>query len=111
MQWSGPQAWYSEFGTGTRGQLQPHPYKGKYALNPYNSGKTIRPASEKVSQKEGAKKAEIKKGDLYWTYIGEDGKLYYSKGVPAQKIVYDAGQLAKRRLNPTIKKHMKGMFE
>ena len=103
---AGPQAWYSEFGTGTYGEMQPHPFKGKFALNPYNSGPTIRPASEKVAEKTG-----IPAGTLYWTYKADDGQVYYTQGIPAQKEVYDAGQTVGKKIPEVTMKHMKEMFE
>lgn len=103
---AGPQAWYSEFGTGTYGEMQPHPLKDRFGLNPYNSGPTIRPASEKVSMK-----TDIPVGSLYWTYKDESGHIHYSQGVPAQKQVYNAGQTIKKELPEIVDKYMKGMFK
>ena len=103
---AGPQAWYSEFGTGTEGQMQPHPLKGRFALNPYNSGETIRPASENVSEITG-----IPIGGLYWTYKAADGEIYYTQGIPAQKEVYEAGQTVKKEIPEISIKHMKEMFK
>lgn len=103
---AGPQAWYSEFGTGTYGEMQPHPLKGRFALNPYNSGKTIRPASDNVSAKTG-----IPAGGLYWTYKANDGQIYYTQGIPAQKEVYEAGQTVKKEIPEISIKHMKEMFK
>lgn len=103
---AGPQAWYSEFGTGTKGQMQPHPLKDKFGLNPYNSGPTIRPASEKVSMI-----TDIPVGELYWTYKADNGQVYYTQGVPAQKQVYDAGQTVKDKIPEITIKRVKGMFE
>ena len=102
---AGPQAWYSEFGTGTYGEMQPHPLKGRFALNPYNSGKTIRPASEKVSMLTG-----IPVGSLYWTYKADNGQVYYSQGIPAQKQVYNAGQTVQKEIPKISMKRMKEMF-
>lgn len=102
---AGPQAWYSEFGTGTYGKMQPHPLKGRFALNPYNSGKTIRPASEKVSMLTG-----IPVGSLYWTYKADNGQVYYSQGIPAQKQVYNAGQTVQKKIPEISMKRMKEMF-
>ena len=102
---AGPQAWYSEFGTGTYGEMQPHPLKGRFALNPYNSGKTIRPASEKVSMLTG-----IPVGSLYWTYKADNGQVYYSQGIPAQKQVYNAGQTVQKKIPEISMKRMKEMF-
>lgn len=102
----GPQAWYSEFGTGTYGEMQPHPLKGRFGLQPYNSGPTIRPANEKVSML-----TNIPLGGLYWTYKADNGEIYYSQGIPAQKEVYDAGQTIKDKIPEVSIKHMKEMFE
>lgn len=103
---AGPQAWYSEFGTGTRGALHSHPLKKRFELNPYNSGETIRVASESVSKKTG-----IPENTLYWTYKAPDGEVYYTQGIPAQKEVYDAGQTIQDEIPKIIEKYMKGMFE
>ena len=102
----GPQAWYSEFGTGTRGEMQPHPLKGSFALNPYNSGPTIRPASEKVTMKTG-----IPVGTLYWTYKANDGEIYYTQGIPAQKEVYNAGLAVQKKMPEIIKQKIGEMFQ
>jgi len=107
---SGPQAWYSEFGTGTEGQMKPHPLKGRFTLNPYNSGKTIRKATKRVAEKEKAIEAGISEGDLYWTYVDDAGETHYTKGVPAQKQVYDAGKTIERELPNIVEKYMKGLF-
>ena len=106
---SGPQAWYSEFGTGTEGEQKPHPIKNRFDLKPYNSGETIRIATERVAQKDEAIEAGIGEGDLYWTYQGNDGKVYYTKGIPAQRQVYDAGQKISGEISKVIEKYMKGM--
>lgn len=66
---------YAEFGTGDKGEQSPHPEKGKYNLNEYNSGETIRPADE-LSAYYG-----INSG-LYWTYV-RDGKFNITQGTPA----------------------------
>lgn len=107
---SGPQAWYSEFGTGTRGELQSHPLKKRFNLNPYNSGETIRRASEQVAKKEKAIEAGIKEGDLYWTYKDANGVVHYTQGIPAQKEVYEAGQKVEKELESIVEKHIKEMF-
>ena len=103
---SGPQAAYSEFGTGTQGQMYPHPKKNEYGLNPYNSGETIRPATKSVQEKTG-----IPEGELYWTYKAPDGKIYYTQGVPAQKEVYNAGQTVLKQMPSIIKKRLGEMFK
>lgn len=102
---SGPQAWYSEFGTGTEGEMKPHPLKSRFGLNPYNSGKTIRKASAKVTEKSG-----IPEGELYWTYKDANGEIHYTQGIPAQKEVYDAGQTVHKEMPEIVEKYMKEVF-
>ena len=103
---SGSQAVYSEFGTGTEGGMHPHPMKHDFALNEYNSGKTIRPASDKV-----AAIAAIAPGTLYWTYKDDNGNIHYTQGVPAQKIVYNAGIEVKDQMPEIIEKNLRRIFE
>ena len=106
----GPQSWYTEFGTGTKGQQHKHPLKSKfkseYGLHEYNSGKTIRRATEKVAENQKAIEAGITPGTLYWTYKGKDGDINYTTGIPSQRIVYNAGKEAKKELRVVIKRHM-----
>lgn len=100
---SGPQALYDEFGTGTIGEQNPHPAKNEFGLNPYNSGPTIRIATENTK--------EIKPGELYWTYKDEAGVVHYTQGIPAQKEGYDslkdtikkAPSIIKKRMEETLK--------
>ena len=101
----GPQAWYSEFGTGTEGEISPHPLKQRFGLNPYNSGKTIRHASKSVAEKTG-----ISEGTLYWTYKDDNGEIHYTQGIPAQKEVYNAGVTIQKEMEEIVDKNMKGMF-
>lgn len=80
----GPQALYTEFGTGTEGALDPHPQKDEFGLNAYNSGKTIRPVTKDVHEI-----TMIPEGELYWTYEDpETGRIRYTQGIPAGKQVY-----------------------
>lgn len=95
---SGPQAIYEEFGTGTEGESMPHPIKSEFSLNAYNSGRTIRRASENVNERAG-----IGVGELYWTFKDDSGEIVYTQGVPAGREVYDAFQSAKRK-SPSIAK-------
>ena len=52
---SGTQVIYREFGTGTAGAQESHPEKNnpEFGLNPYNSGKTIRPAGITIPPETG----------------------------------------------------------
>lgn len=75
---SGKDVMYEEFGTGDKGQANPHKEKSKYSLKEYNSGPTIRPVNPN-----NPKLAEngITSG-MYWTY-DKNGKIIYTQGVPA----------------------------
>lgn len=90
----GSQVLYTEFGTGTIGQSHPHPEKGKYNLNPYNSGETIRPNRKKDST---ASKEGIPIDGLYWTYTDKSGNKVYTQGIPAGMQVYRAVKNTKRK--------------
>lgn len=107
---SGKQAAYSEFGTGTHGALHPHPIKSDFPLNQYNSGETIRPAKKMIDGERTTNGMPIPIGALYWTYQAEDGNVYYTQGIPAQKEVYDAGQTVKKKMKSIIKENLRGLF-
>lgn len=94
---SGSQVLYTEFGTGTIGESHPHPEKGKYNLNPYNSGATIRRNKKKESS---ATKEGIPLDGLYWTYINKAGEKVYTQGIPAGMQVYKAVLNTKRKIKP-----------
>lgn len=95
---SGPQALYDEFGTGTIGAENPHPAKNEFGLNPYNSGPTIRVATENTKG--------INPGELYWTYKDESGVVHYTQGIPAQKEGYDSLKATIKKAPSIIKKRM-----
>ncbi len=97
----GKQAIYEEYGTGTEGEANSHPLKDISGLNPYNSGKTIRKASEAVSQL-----TAIPQGELYWTYKDENGKIQYTTGVPAGKEVYNALKSIKNEIPKIVEKDL-----
>lgn len=105
---SGPQAVYSEFGTGTEGALHPHPKKNEFPLNPYNSGSTIRTAKKDIVTEDFE---YIPQGTLYWTYTGDDGKKHYTQGIPAQKEVFDAGQTVLNKMKSIMKNRLGEMFK
>lgn len=104
----GPQAVYTEFGTGTQGALHPHPKKTEFGLNQYNSGKTIRAAKKDIITPDFE---HIPSGTLYWTYKDAYGEIHYTQGIPAQKIVYNAGKTVLRKMNSIIKKRMEEQFK
>lgn len=97
---SGTQVLYNEFGTGTEGENSPHPQKGEFGLNPYNSGKTIRRNNKDTSN---ATQLGIPVGELYWTYM--DGNIKkYTQGIPAGKQVYMAAKAIEKQKNEIVKK-------
>lgn len=111
---SGSQVLYTEFGTGTVGENNPHPEKSKYNLNPYNyatieHGGTIRVNSNKDTN---ASKEGIPVGGLYWTYKDKEGNKVYTQGIPAGKQVYNAKiktekkakEIAKRKVADLLSK-------
>lgn len=97
---SGSQVLYNEFGTGTEGENSPHPQKGEFGLNAYNSGRTIRQNNNANSS---ASRLGIPTGGLYWTYMDGNVKKY-TQGIPAGKQVYMASNVIKREKNRIIKK-------
>lgn len=85
----GSQVLYDEFGTGTEGANSPHPDKGKFKLNAYNSGKNI------VSDVDG---------NLYWTYLDKSTNQFVkTQGIPAGKQVYDANESLRKKKKEIIK--------
>lgn len=72
----GPQVIYDEFGTGTEGASNPHPARGNYNLEPYNSGFYIKTSKD---------------GKKYWIYYSDDIDRYVtSHGVPAGCFIYNS---------------------
>lgn len=87
---TGTQVLYDEFGTGTKGQESPHPDKGKFNLNPYNTLK-----HPKVS----------KTGELFWIYT-KGKETIATTGIPAGKQVFNASVLLKGKKNQIIKRRV-----
>ena len=103
----GPNAIYDEFGTGEEGAADPHPLKGNFDLNPYNSGYFV---SRQVDDK----------GLHYWIYKPMSGNSYFdvdgikgkTHGIPSGKMIYYASthvrnikdQIIRDELNATVKK-------
>ena len=96
----GSQVLYNEFGTGTEGASNPHPQKGEYGLNAYNSGETIRTNKDSNTN---ATQNGIPVGGLYWTY-NSNGKKIYTQGIPAGKQVYNAAKKMQKEKKKIIKK-------
>lgn len=77
---------FVEFGTGIVGQQSPYPGELLDGLTwNYASGKTIRQAMQDISIKGDT---FVKAGEYYWTYIGDDGKLHITKGMPSRPFMY-----------------------
>ena len=78
-----------EFGTGQMGLENPYPYPFPEGVEwNYNTGKKIQKATEDIYVKDYSE-PYIKKGDYFWVYIGEDGKLHISKGMPSRPFMYE----------------------
>lgn len=87
----GTQVTYREFGTGTEGASNPHPSMNGMGLSAYNSGKTIRRATDKVFDRAG-----VPVGILYWTYKDKGGNIVFTTGIPAGMEVYNAAKAVKQ---------------
>ncbi len=97
----GSQVLYNEFGTGTQGEMSPHPVKGKFPLHGYNTGRTIRTASLKVNEKYG-----VSVGTKYWTYKSADGQTVFTTGIPAGKQVFDAAMALRKEKKKIVKQEV-----
>lgn len=105
----GTQTIYHEFGTGTKGQENPHPKKNKFDLNEYNSGPTIRKASKEEAKRYS--QYNISEGDLFWTYMSDDGTVIATQGIPSQKVVYNAMKTVRQELPKVAEKRLKEALE
>ena len=66
---------FVEFGTGQLGQEAPYPYPLPEGVEwNYNTGKTI---------------FEIESGQYGWFYPGDDGKWYFTQGMPSRPFMYE----------------------
>lgn len=95
---------YREFGTGTQGAMDGHPWKDSVNidLNPYNSGETIRTAKDNINPESG-----INPGELYWTFK-KGGVKYYTTGVPSGKEVYYASKKTRGSIKKIVKERIGG---
>ena len=98
----GRNAVYDEFGTGTQGASNPHPMKGYFDLNPYNSGPTI--FYNEMT------------GTYQWRYQPMAGRPYFTstgltEGIPAGKVMYDTGNYIHSIKNNVIEKELKGSLK
>ena len=100
---TGTDAVYYEFGTGEEGLHNPHPIKENFALNPYNSGPTI-----KVN-KQGQHYWYVPKGKYVPSqYVRANG---YTQGVPAGKQMYMTAQHLRSIKNNIIKEELNGAIQ
>lgn len=98
-------AMFVEFGTGIVGQE--HPYPGKLPDGvtwDYASGKTIRQAMQDISINGDT---FVKAGEYYWTYIGDDGKLHITKGMPSRPFMYYTSLQLMKLVEKTVKEVFK----
>ena len=97
----GSQVLYDEFGTGTQGESNRHPLKGKYGLAGYNTGRKIRKASVKVNENTG-----IPIGTKYWTYKNKQGETVFTTGIPAGKQVFNAAMSLRNKKMQIVKQEV-----
>lgn len=95
---------YEEFGTGDRGEDNPHPDKSKYNLNDYNSGITIRPVN--LLSQEKREEHNLSSGK-YWTYKkDESGDVEYTQGVPSGKEMWNTRNEMIKNIIPKATKEL-----
>ena len=97
----GENAVYDEFGTGDQGAENPHPAKGKFGLNPYNSGPTIF-----YNQFAGRNQ---------WYYKPMAGRPYFTEygateGIPAGKQMYTTAKMLKKKKKKIAKAIVRDML-
>nr|DAV40727.1 MAG TPA: tail component protein [Caudoviricetes sp.] len=80
-------ALFVEFGTGQVGQQSPYPYGFPEGISwSYNTGKTIRQALNDIVIHGST---FVKAGEYYWSYVGKDGKIHITKGMPSRPFMYN----------------------
>lgn len=95
---------YEEFGTGDRGEDNPHPDKSKYNLNGYNSGITIR--SVNLLSKEKREEHGLSSGK-YWTYKkDESSDVEYTQGIPSGKEMWNTRNEMIKNIIPKATKEL-----
>lgn len=90
---TGDAAVYDEFGTGENGLDNPHPMKGNFGLNPYNSGPVV---SVNINEKTGRH---------YWFYRG------YTEGIPAGKQMYKTANELRKVKNDIVTKEINSALQ
>ncbi len=97
---------YEEFGTGDRGEENPHPDKSKYNLNDYNSGTFIMSVEDIGNQEllDYLKQQGITSGK-YWTYR-KNGEKHFTQGVPSGKEMWNTRNQLIKEIIPKAKKEL-----
>lgn len=94
-----------EFGTGIVGQEHPYPVEFPDEVTwDYASGKTIRQAMQDITINGDT---FVKAGEYYWTYIGDDGKLHITKGMPSRPFMYYTSLQLMKLVEKTVKEVFK----
>lgn len=101
---SGKDVVYEEFGTGDKGEDNPHPVKSNYNLKGYNTGEWIMDTADNSSPRlvEFLATQGIYSGK-YWRYR-KDGTYYYTQGVPAGQEMWDTRNYLINEAIPKISK-------
>lgn len=96
---------FVEFGSGQVGMENPYPYPLPEGVSwDYNTGKTIRQAEHDIVIHGDV---FIKAGEYFWTYLGDDGKIHITKGLPSRPFMY----LTSLELQKEVVKIAQDIFE
>lgn len=96
---------FVEMGSGIIGKQSPYPGKLPDGVTwDYASGKTIRQAMQDISINGDT---FVKAGEYYWTYIGDDGKLHITKGMPSRPFMYYTSLQLMKLVEKTVKEVFK----
>lgn len=97
---------YEEFGTGDRGEDDPHPDKSKYNLNDYNSGYFIMSVEDIGNQDllDFLKEEGITSGK-YWSYR-KNGERHFTQGVPSGKEMWNTRNEMIKNIIPKATKEL-----
>jgi hypothetical protein len=97
---------YEEFGTGDRGEDDPHPDKSKFNLNDYNSGYFIMSVEDIGNQDllDFLKEEGITSGK-YWSYR-KNGERHFTQGVPSGKEMWNTRNEMIKNIIPKAKKEL-----
>lgn len=94
-------ALFVEFGTGQMGQQSPYPYEFPDGISwSYNTGKTIRQALNDIVIHGST---FVKAGEYYWSYVGKDGKVHITKGMPSRPFMYNTANELRDKIVETAR--------